>query len=73
MESKWDIKENYIYCCNCGYPTRREVTPYCPRCGNIMTNYCDCYHIEYNVPVCWGTKEREQCSCMGLKDKCNFY
>lgn len=36
-------------------------------------NKCNCYHEEYNRQVCWGTKEREECSCDGDETKCNFY
>lgn len=34
---------------------------------------CDCFHEEYGKTVCYGTKEREVCSCSGDKGKCNFY
>lgn len=34
---------------------------------------CDCYHIENGIPVCWGTKETEHCSCGGNSSKCDFY
>ena len=34
---------------------------------------CDCWHQEYGKTVCWGTKEREECSCEGDPAKCNFY
>ena len=34
---------------------------------------CECYKIEYGKTVCYGTKEREECSCSGDKNKCNFY
>lgn len=48
---------------------------------------CNCYHEEKRicgwlspqvpvtkpVGVCWGTKEREECSCGGDQSKCNFY
>lgn len=38
---------------------------------------CECYHANRNflgeVGVCWGTKEREPCSCGGDETKCNFY
>lgn len=36
-------------------------------------NKCNCYHEEYNRPECWGTKERDFCSCGGDETKCNFY
>lgn len=34
---------------------------------------CDCFHEEYGKTVCYGTREREECSCGGNKRKCNFY
>lgn len=38
---------------------------------------CKCYRAERNflgkVGVCWGTKEREACSCGGDESKCDFY
>lgn len=38
---------------------------------------CKCYHDEKNflgkVGVCWGTAERDACSCGGDKSKCDFY
>lgn len=34
---------------------------------------CDSYKVEYGRTVCYGTKEREVCTCGGDKDKCNFY
>lgn len=38
---------------------------------------CKCYHAEKNfigkIGVCWGTKEREACSCEGDEAKCDFY
>ena len=38
---------------------------------------CSCYHDEINCfgkrGVCWGTKEREPCSCCGDAAKCDFY
>ena len=32
-------------------------------------------HIGYDVDVgvCWGTKERDQCSCEGNRTQCDFY
>ena len=41
--------------------------------GDPLTKYCDCYHIENGIPRCYGTKERDQCSCDGRKAKCTFY
>ena len=38
---------------------------------------CDSYHIRESsnkfVPVCWGTKEMEECHCFGDRLKCTFY
>lgn len=34
---------------------------------------CPCLHEEYGKQVCYGTKEREECSCEGDPNKCNFY
>lgn len=39
---------------------------------------CDCYHERENGPhgvigECWGTREREECSCHGYKEICTFY
>ena len=38
---------------------------------------CKCYHAERNfvgkIGVCYGTKEKEACSCGGDESKCDFY
>lgn len=38
---------------------------------------CECYRSEKNflgkVGSCWGTAERDACSCGGDKSKCDFY
>ncbi len=38
---------------------------------------CECYRAENNflgkVGSCWGTQERDACSCGGDKSKCEFY
>lgn len=40
-------------------------------------NICSCYHDEQNFlherGVCYGTKEKEPCSCGGNPVKCDFY
>lgn len=36
-------------------------------------NICLCYHNEYEHGVCYGTKEKEPCSCGGDPTKCDFY
>ena len=43
---------------------------YMEKCGVIK---CSCYHEnDYGKPRCWGTKEREECTCNGDRTKCNF-
>lgn len=34
---------------------------------------CDCYFQHGTKFLCYGTKEREECSCGGDESKCNFY
>lgn len=34
---------------------------------------CSCFHPEEIGDRCWGTKEREFCSCGGDKSCCDFY
>lgn len=35
---------------------------------------CECYHLrDDKTAECWGTKEREICSCGGDARFCNFY
>lgn len=34
---------------------------------------CSCFHPEEIGDRCWGTKERELCSCGGDKSCCDFY
>lgn len=38
---------------------------------------CKCYRAEKNflgeIGLCWGTRERDACSCGGDKSKCDFY
>ena len=46
---------------------------------------CKCFHkeeeviyftdhtVSHLVGVCWGTKEKDQCSCNGDQLKCDFY
>ena len=49
-------------------------------CYHIQTERRHTYHItgepiyyDEEVGVCWGTKEREKCSCCGNEAKCDFY
>ena len=78
-ESYWKYEfRTRPVCANCGVASRsEEATPYCAYCGSYMANYlsrpCDCFIKEFGRTVCYGTKEREECSCNGLKSKCNFY
>lgn len=34
---------------------------------------CDCYNNLGTYPRCYGTKERERCTCNGDESLCNFY
>ena len=34
---------------------------------------CSCFHPEEIGDRCWGTKERELCSCEGDRSRCDFY
>ena len=35
---------------------------------------CDCYHeLPNGKAECWGTRERELCTCNGMTENCNFY
>ena len=34
---------------------------------------CSSFVTEHGKMVCYGTKEREECTCGGDKNKCNFY
>lgn len=34
---------------------------------------CDCYENRNGCPVCFGTKEKERCTCGGNTAKCDFY
>ena len=40
---------------------------------NKIESKCQCYRTEYGNNVCYGTKEKEVCSCGGDKRKCDFY
>jgi hypothetical protein len=49
-------------------------------CYHIQTEKRHTYHItgepiyyDAEVSVCWGTKERDRCSCGGDRIKCDFY
>lgn len=49
-----------------------------PEMQDILTRcnhekICECYHSEFGRPKCYGTKEKDPCSCNGDINKCNFY
>lgn len=52
------------------YPIIKELRH---RLGVERSKQCDYYHVEYLKSYCYGTKEKEPCSCDGDKSKCNFY
>lgn len=60
-------------------PTPEETTP--PPETDQPTSLktpCDCYHERESGPhgvisECWGTREREECSCHGYRELCTFY
>lgn len=41
--------------------------------GPDTSERCTCYHEENGHAECWGTRERDLCSCGGDKTKCTFY
>jgi hypothetical protein len=56
----------------------KERTPVVTNADRIRASMiCECYRAEKNflgkVGVCWGTRERDACSCGGDKSKCDFY
>ena len=38
----------------------------------ISKQPCECWHKGDDYDTCWGTKDREWCTCGGNKLKCNF-
>lgn len=36
-------------------------------------NQCESYHVERGTSVCYGTQEKDECSCYGDEKRCNFY
>lgn len=54
----------------------QENTPPRPEEANPESEFkpgCKCYHVEHGIPVCYGTKEKEPCSCNGAPEDCDFY
>lgn len=74
-ESNWIFKYGSPpQCVNCKVFSRSsEATPYCPYCGSYMINYHKIVCKSWNYGECWGTREREECSCGGDQRKCDFY
>lgn len=52
--------------CTCYHEENRIIYVYCHLTGKPVP-------LNTTVGVCWGTKEREECSCKGDELKCNFY
>lgn len=77
--SYWIFKDDTAICANCGRSIKPHMlpAPYCAYCGCYMRNWqgkiCDCFHMDYNRPCCWGTKEKDTCSCEGDMTRCDFY
>lgn len=36
-------------------------------------NICNNYHEEFDRPVCYGTREKEEATCEGDRARCDFY
>lgn len=34
---------------------------------------CNSFHTETGEPRCWGTREKDECSCGGDRARCDFY
>ena len=49
------------------YLTEYEKGYYYGKQGKELT------YIDKEIPVCYGTKEIEECSCGGYRSQCNFY
>lgn len=57
------------------HPTQEKAPPR-PEEASPDTEFkpgCKCYRIENGRPVCYGTKEKEPCSCNGVPEDCDFY
>lgn len=82
-------KINTIYCVGekmfdvafCNYHTPCGLCTYYNKpCSEICNpkkvvnkKKCSSFVVEYGKTVCYGTKEREECTCGGDESKCNFY
>lgn len=52
--------------CDCFHVQEKLTYLYHPLTGKPLT-------INSAVGVCWGTPERDECTCNGDRRKCNFY
>jgi hypothetical protein len=52
--------------CDCYHIQTERQYAYNPITGDPIGRNVD-------VGVCWGTKERDECSCNGDRSKCDFY
>lgn len=52
--------------CDCYHMQKERRYTYHPLTGQPIEH-------DVEVGVCWGTKERDECSCGGDKAKCDFY
>lgn len=41
--------------------------------GSMGDNKYNCFRREFNKTVCYGTREKDECSCDGDKNKCDLY
>jgi len=59
-----------------GYYRNTDVSPKSEgqeRARETLRKECDCFHTEFGVPQCWGTLEKDECTCGGNRDHCDFY
>lgn len=52
--------------CTCYYVKTERIYTYHTLTGRPIVHDVD-------VGVCWGTRERDPCSCEGNMEKCDFY
>lgn len=52
--------------CDCYHIEKRRRYGYDPTTGDPIG-------YDFDIGVCWGTKERENCSCGGNEIQCDFY
>ena len=52
--------------CDCYHVQQKKRYTFHPITGQAIEN-------NVGISVCWGTRERDECSCGGDKAKCDFY